>query len=545
YRKHIEKDPALERRFQPVMVDEPSVEDTVSILRGLKERFEVHHGVRISDSALVSAAVLSHRYISDRFLPDKAIDLIDESGAKIRSEIDSLPTELDEINRKIMQLEIEQEALKKEKDEASRERLERLGKELSGLREEQTVLRTQWEREKGSINYLRSLKEEIEKTRLEIENAERAYDLNKAAELRYGKLNQLEKELAEKEAGLTRDTEGKMLLKEEVGPDDIAEIISKWTGIPVSRLMEGEREKLLKLSDIMHERIVGQDEAVDAVADAVLRARSGLKDPNRPIGSFLFLGPTGVGKTELTKTLARNLFDTEENMIRIDMSEYMEKHTVARLIGAPPGYVGYDEGGQLTEAVRRKPYSVVLFDEVEKAHADVFNVLLQIMDDGRLTDSHGRTIDFKNTVIIMTSNLGSQFLLEGITPEGQLEDHVRDDVMKTVRAHFRPEFLNRIDEIVLFKPLLLDEIQRIIDLLAEHIQNRLADRKIELEISKEAKEFIAREAYDPVYGARPLRRYLQQHIETPLAREIIGGNLMDGQKVRVDLDQGGLKMTTI
>jgi ATP-dependent Clp protease ATP-binding subunit ClpB len=542
YRKHIEKDPALERRFQPVMVDEPSVEDTVSILRGLKERFEVHHGVRISDSSLVSAAVLSHRYISDRFLPDKAIDLIDESAAKIRSEIDSLPTELDEINRKIMQLEIEQEALKKEKDEASRDRLERLGKELADLKESQTTLKTQWEREKRAINSLRSLKEAIEKTRYEIENAERAYDLNKAAELKYGKLSQLEKELAEKEEELTGKTDGKTLLKEEVGPDDIAEIVSKWTGIPVSRLMEGEREKLLKLSDILHQRVIGQDEAVDAVADAVLRARSGLKDPNRPIGSFLFLGPTGVGKTELTKTLAQNLFDTEENMIRLDMSEYMEKHTVARLIGAPPGYIGYDEGGQLTESVRRKPYSVVLFDEVEKAHADVFNVLLQIMDDGRLTDSHGRTVDFKNTVIIMTSNLGSHFLLEGISPQGVLRDDVRDQVMKTVRSHFRPEFLNRIDEIVLFKPLLIEEIEKIVDLLLGHIQNRLKDRKIELEMTFQAKEFIAREAYDPVYGARPLRRYLQQNIETPLAREIISGRLLDGQKVVVDLDDGQLKI---
>ncbi len=535
YRKYIEKDPALERRFQPVMVDEPSVTDTVSILRGLKERFEVHHGVRISDSALVSAAVLSQRYISDRFLPDKAIDLIDESAAMIRSEIDSLPTELDEINRKIMQLEIEQEALKKEKDEASRERLDKLGQELAELRESQTALSTQWEKEKGSINSLRSLKEAIEKTKYEIESAERAYDLNKAAELRYGKLNQLEKELASKEEDLTRHTDGRTLLKEEVGPDDIAEIVSKWTGIPVSRLMEGEREKLLKLSDILHERVIGQDEAVDAVADAVLRARSGLKDPQRPIGSFLFLGPTGVGKTELTKTLARNLFDTEENMIRLDMSEYMEKHTVARLIGAPPGYIGYDEGGQLTEAVRRKPYSVVLFDEVEKAHADVFNVLLQIMDDGRLTDSHGRTVDFKNTVIIMTSNLGSQFLLEGITAQGLLREEARDQVMRTVRTHFRPEFLNRIDEIVLFKPLLVEEIEKIVLLLLGDIQSRLQERKIELELTMQARQFIAREAYDPVYGARPLRRYLQQKIETPLAREIISGRLMDGQQVVVDL----------
>ncbi len=542
YRKHIEKDPALERRFQPVMVDEPSVEDTISILRGLKERFEVHHGVRISDGALVSASTLSHRYISDRFLPDKAIDLIDEAAAKIRSEIDSLPTELDEINRKIMQLEIEQEALKREKDEASKERLAKLGQELADLKEEQAGLKSRWEQEKQTINSLRSLKEEIERTRHEIENAERAYDLNKAAELRYGKLNQLERELAHKESQLAGGETGEMLLKEEVGPDDVAEIVSKWTGIPVTKLMEGEREKLLKLSDILHERVIGQDEAVDAVADAVLRARSGLKDPNRPIGSFLFLGPTGVGKTELSKTLAINLFDTVENMIRLDMSEYMEKHTVARMIGAPPGYIGYDEGGQLTEAVRRKPYSVILFDEVEKAHADVFNVLLQIMDDGRLTDSHGRTVDFKNTVIIMTSNLGSHFLLEGITPDGYLKENVREQVMNTVKAHFRPEFLNRLDESVLFKPLLVEEIKQIIELLLQQVRERLKDRKIELELSEPARDFIAREAYDPVYGARPLRRYLQQHLETPLAREIIAGRLMDGQKVLIDMENNQLNI---
>ncbi len=542
YRKNIEKDPALERRFQPVMVDEPSVEDTISILRGLRERFEVHHGVRISDGSLVSASTLSHRYISDRFLPDKAIDLIDESAAKIRSEIDSLPTELDEINRKIMQLEIEQEALKREKDEASRERLEKLGQELADLKEEQARLRSRWEREKESINSLRSLKEEIERTKLDIENAERAYDLNKAAELRYGKLNQLERELAAKESAISGDGDEEMLLKEEVGPDDVAEIVSKWTGIPVTRLLEGEREKLLKLADILHERVVGQDEAVDAVADAVLRARSGLKDPNRPIGSLLFLGPTGVGKTELTKTLTLNLFDTVENMVRLDMSEYMEKHTVARMIGAPPGYVGYDEGGQLTEAVRRKPYSVILFDEVEKAHADVFNVLLQIMDDGRLTDSHGRTVDFKNTVIIMTSTLGSQYLLEGITPEGQLRDDVRDQVMNTVKGHFRPEFLNRLDEIVMFKPLLLEEIEQIIELLLQQVRNRLQDRKIGLELNDTARHFIAREAYDPVYGARPLRRYLQQNLETPLAKEIIAGRLLDGQVVTIDLENDQLSI---
>ncbi len=541
YRKNVEKDPALERRFQPVMVDEPGVEDTISILRGLKERFEVHHGVRISDSALVTSAVLSHRYITDRQLPDKAIDLIDESASKIRTEIDSLPTELDEINRKVMQLEIEQEALKKEKDEASKERLEKLGKELAELREKQSSLIAQWEKEKEGINRLRNLKEEIEKTRLEIEKAERNYDLNRAAELRYGHLNQLEQELAEKEKVYGQDHEqSEGMLKEVVGPDDVAEIISKWTGIPVSRLMEGEREKLLKLSEVLHGRVVGQDEAVDAVADAVVRARAGLKDPNRPIGSFLFFGPTGVGKTELCKTLARTLFDTEENMIRMDMSEYMEKHTVARLVGAPPGYVGYDEGGQLTESVRRKPYSVILFDEVEKAHVDVFNVLLQIMDDGRLTDSHGRTVDFKNTIIIMTSNLGSEYLLEGITDEGELKSAARDQVMNVVRGHFRPEFLNRVDEVVLFKPLLREEIKKIIGLMLEEIRQRLEERKVDIELSPEAEELIAREAYDPVYGARPLKRYLQHTIETQLARKLISGELKEGQKVTVKAEDSGL-----
>jgi ATP-dependent Clp protease ATP-binding subunit ClpB len=534
YRKNVEKDPALERRFQPVMVDEPGVEDTISILRGLKERFEVHHGVRISDASLVTAAVLSHRYITDRQLPDKAIDLIDESASKIRTEIDSLPTELDEINRKVMQLEIEQEALKKETDEASKERLEKLGKELADLKEKQSSLVAQWEKEKEGINRLRSLKEKIEKTKLEIEKAERNYDLNRAAELRYGQLNELENELAEKEKVYGQDSEkSEGMLKEVVGPDDVAEIISKWTGIPVSRLMEGEREKLLKLADVLHNRVVGQDEAVDAVADAVVRARAGLKDPNRPIGSFLFFGPTGVGKTELCKTLARTLFDTEENMIRLDMSEYMEKHTVARLIGAPPGYVGYDEGGQLTEAVRRKPYSVILFDEVEKAHMDVFNILLQIMDDGRLTDSHGRTVDFKNTIIIMTSNLGSQHLLEGISENGELRSEAREKVMNEVQVHFRPEFLNRVDEIVLFKPLLREEIKKIISLMLDEIRNRLEERKIELEMTPEAEDLVAREAYDPVYGARPLKRYLQHNIETNLARKMIGGELKDGQKVVV------------
>ncbi|GAU07988.1 ATP-dependent chaperone ClpB [Desulfoplanes formicivorans] len=540
YRKYIEKDPALERRFQPVMVDEPSVEDAVSILRGLKERFEVHHGVRISDSALVNAATLSSRYITDRQLPDKAIDLVDEAAAMIRTEIDSLPTELDEVNRKMMQLEIEREALRKETDAASKERLERLEKELAEIRERQSVLMAQWEKEKQSINGLKNLKKEIEQTRLAIDEAKRNYDLNRAAELEYGRLAQLTRQLQASEDAVVQDGEGTRLLKEEVGPDDIAQIVAKWTHIPVDKLVEGEREKLLKLGGILHQRVIGQDEAVDAVADAVLRARAGLKDPNRPIGSFMFLGPTGVGKTELSKTLARTLFDTVENMVRLDMSEYMEKHTVARLIGAPPGYVGYDEGGQLTEAVRRKPYSVVLFDEIEKAHPDVFNVLLQILDDGRLTDSHGRTVDFKNTIIIMTSNMGSTILLEGITPEGELAEGVREQVLQTLRGHFRPEFLNRVDEIVLFKPLLKDEIKKIIDLLLMGLQERLEERKIGLTLTDRARDFIATEAYDPVYGARPLHRYLQAHIETPLAKEIIGGHLLERSQVVIDSDENGL-----
>ncbi len=542
YRKYLEKDPALERRFQPVVVDEPSVEDTISILRGLKERFEVHHGVRISDSALVEATMLSNRYITDRQLPDKAIDLIDEAGAMIRTEIDSLPTELDTINRKLMQLEIEREALRKESDTSSKARLAKLEKELAELREEQSVLMAQWESEKSNINNVQKIKEEIERTRFEIEEAERNYDLNRAAELKYSKLLNLEQQL-EQAARVENEPakeSGTRLLKEEVGPDDIAEIISRWTGIPVSRLLEGEREKLLKLSEQLHERVIGQDEAVVAVSDAVLRARAGLKDPSRPIGSFIFLGPTGVGKTELCKTLACALFDTEDNMIRLDMSEYMEKHTVAKLIGAPPGYVGYDEGGQLTEAVRRKPYSVVLFDEIEKAHPDIFNSLLQILDDGRLTDSHGRTVDFKNTIIIMTSNIGAQHMIEGITPEGEFKERVHENVFADLRQHFRPEFLNRVDEIVLFKPLLSDQIKQIIDLRLSGLRSRLDERKISIVLSDEAKNFIAKAAYDPIYGARPLLRYLQHHIETPLAKEIISGNLRDGQELLIDVDEGGL-----
>jgi ATP-dependent Clp protease ATP-binding subunit ClpB len=533
YRKNIEKDPALERRFQPVMVTEPTMEDTISILRGLRERFEVHHGVRINDSALVTAATLSDRYITDRNLPDKAIDLIDEAAAMIRTEIDSLPTELDEINRRIMQLEIEREALRRETDKASKERLDNLEKELAEAKENQSQLMAQWEKEKNSIKSMQQLKEELEKTRLEIEEAERNYDLNRVAELRYGKLADLERQIKEKEE-VPEKGEKPQLLKEEVGPDDVAEIISRWTGIPLSKLLEGEKEKLLRLPRVLHQRVVGQDEAVEAVADAVLRARAGLKDPNRPIGSFIFLGPTGVGKTELCKTLAESLFDSEENMIRLDMSEYMEKHTVARMIGAPPGYIGYEEGGQLTEAVRRKPYAVILLDEIEKAHADVFNILLQILDDGRLTDSHGRVVDFKNTIIIMTSNLGSQFLLEGITERGELKDEARDQVMSTLRSQFRPEFLNRVDEVVMFTPLLQEQIKQVIDLLMQRLEGRLAERKIGVRLSDEAKDFIAREAYDPVYGARPLRRYLQTHIESPLAKKLIGGELMDGQQILVD-----------
>ncbi len=540
YRRYIEKDPALERRFQPVMVEEPSVEDAVSILRGLKERFEVHHGVRISDSAIVEAAVLSSRYISDRQLPDKAIDLIDEAAAHIRTEIDSLPSELDEVNRKIMQLEIEREALRREVDAASRERLENLEDELNDLKNEQAGLQTQWELEKGSIEGVRHLKEELEQTRREIEEAERNYDLNRAAELKYSKLLDLEGKLAEAEKGSDSSLVGRRLLKEEVGPDDVAEIVSRWTGIPVSRLLETEREKLLRLPELLHNRVIGQNEAVEAVAEAVLRARAGLSDPKRPIGSFIFLGPTGVGKTELCKALAESLFDTEDNMVRLDMSEYMEKHAVARLIGAPPGYVGYEEGGQLTEAVRRKPYCVILFDEVEKAHPDVFNMLLQILDDGRLTDSQGHTVDFRNTIIIMTSNLASPLILEGISKEGAMPEELREKVLTELRRHFRPEFLNRVDETVVFTPLGLSQIKGIVSLLMAQLQKRLDERKITLILSDEAQDFIAGAAYDPTYGARPLRRYLQQHLETPLARKLISGELADGVKVRVDAAEGEL-----
>ena len=543
HRKHIEKDAALERRFQPVVVDVPSVEDTISILRGLKERFEVHHGVRILDAALVSSAVLSDRYISDRFLPDKAIDLMDEACATIRTEIDSMPAELDEITRKVMRLEIEETALKKEKDKASKERRETLKKELADLRADSDAMKVQWENEKGSIDRVRGLRESLELARQEAEKAEREYDLERVAKLRHGSIPDIEKQLKEAEVAMEHREAG-TLLREEVTEEEIAEVIARWVGIPVTKLMEGEREKLLKLDEVLHERVIGQDEAVQAVADAVLRARAGIKNPNRPIGSFLFLGPTGVGKTELARTLAWELFDSEANMVRIDMSEYMEKHTVSRLVGAPPGYVGFEEGGQLTEAVRRKPYCVLLLDEIEKAHVDVFNVLLQILEDGRLTDSHGRTVSFKNTIIIMTSNIGSTHLLEGIDSSGHISEGARADVMKALRSHFRPEFLNRVDETVLFKPLSLEEITDVVELLAKELKERLLQQGIRLEIDKEAEAFIAKEGYDPVYGARPLKRFIQQHLETPLARMIISGQLSEGSNVEVVEKTGTLGFST-
>ncbi len=526
YRRHLEKDAALERRFQPVLVDQPSVEDAISILRGLRERFEVHHGVRIQDNALVSAVVLSNRYISDRFLPDKAIDLVDEACAMIRTEMDTMPAGLDELTRRVLQLEIEEAALKKEKDEASRRRLETLRKELADLREQAGALRARWEGEKKAVGKVRKVREEIERVKLEMERAERAYDLNQLAELRHGRLPQLERELA----ALEKKGSERALLKEEVSQEEIAEVVAKWTGIPVTRLMEGEKDKLLRLDEVLHQRVIGQDEAVQLVAEAILRARSGIKDPRRPIGSFLFLGPTGVGKTELAKTLAESLFDSEAALIRIDMSEYMEKHAVSRLLGAPPGYVGYDEGGQLTEAVRRKPYSVILFDEVEKAHPDVFNVLLQVLDDGRITDAQGRTVDFKNTVIIMTSNLGNRFLLEGVTGD-TIPESVRESVMTEVRRAFRPEFLNRIDETILFKPLTLDEITKIVDLLLADLNRRLADRRVTVKLDAKAKEWAAEKGYDPVYGARPLKRFLQRQLETRLARALIAGEVAENSTV--------------
>jgi len=540
YRRHVEKDAALERRFQPIVVDEPTVEDTISILRGLRERFEVHHGVRIQDAALVAAATLSHRYITDRFLPDKAIDLVDEACAVIRTEIDSMPQELDQITRRVMQLEIEEAALQKESDAASRERLEALRRELGDLRAQADAMTAQWEAERQAIKRLQALREEIEQVRREIDEAERSYDLNRAAELRYGRLQELERQLRSEEARLEEKRSHDALLREEVTEDEVAEVVARWTGIPVARLMEGEREKLLRLDEVLHERVVGQDEAVRLVADAVIRARAGIKDPRRPIGSFIFLGPTGVGKTELSRALAQALFDSEDNIVRLDMSEYQERHTVSRLMGAPPGYVGYEEGGQLTEAVRRKPYSVVLFDEIEKAHADVFNTLLQILDDGRLTDAQGRTVDFRNTVIIMTSNIGSLHLLEGIDDRGEIPEDARDRVMAELRAGFRPEFLNRVDEIVLFKPLTLQEIERIVDLQFAGIRSRLADRRLTLEVTEAARALIAREGYDPVYGARPLRRFIQREVETRIARALIGGDIRDGATVTVDAEDDEL-----
>ncbi|NLY71187.1 MAG: ATP-dependent chaperone ClpB [Clostridiales bacterium] len=534
YRKYIEKDAALERRFQKILIDQPSVEDTISILRGLKERFEIHHGVRITDNALIACATLSDRYISDRFLPDKAIDLMDEAASMIRTEIDSMPAELDEISRKIMQLEIEKQALSKETDEASQARLENIKNELSDLKEERDVMYAQWENEKKLITEHKATKQEIEDVKLQIEKAERQYDLEKLAQLKYGTLPELEKKLEELNASIDKSKENR-LLKEEVTEEEIAAVVSKWTGIPVNRLVESERDKLLRLPELLHKRVIGQDEAVRSVSEAVLRARAGLKDLNRPIGSFIFLGPTGVGKTELAKALSETLFDSEKNMIRIDMSEYMEKHSVSRLIGAPPGYVGYDEGGQLTEAVRRRPYSVILFDEIEKAHPDVFNILLQLLDDGRLTDNQGRTVDFKNCIIIMTSNIGSAYLIENITSDGVITNETREFIENEMKKYFRPEFLNRIDDIVIFSPLTEEQIIKIIDLSMEDIQKRLAERNITVTLTNSTKRFIAAEAYTPMYGARPVKRYLQKHIETEIAAKIIRGEIKDGETITIDI----------
>lgn len=542
YRKYIETDPALERRFQPVMVAEPTVEDTISILRGLKERYEVYHGVKIHDSALISAAVLSNRYISDRFLPDKAIDLVDEACAMIKTEMNSMPTELDEISRKIMQLEIEEAALKKETDQLSAEHLHEIQEELSKLRATFSEGKAKWESEKEGIDKVAKLREQIEATNAEIERAQNMYDLQKAAELKYGKLPGLQKELEEAEKNEQND-EGNTLLRNSVGEEEIAKIVSRWSGVPVSKLMEGERDKLLHLDDILHHRVIGQDAAVSKVADAILRSRAGIKDPRRPIGSFLFLGPTGVGKTELAKALAEALFDDEHNMIRIDMSEYMEKYSVSRLIGAPPGYVGYDEGGQLTEAVRRRPYSVILFDEVEKAHPDVFNVLLQVLDDGRVTDSKGRTVDFKNTVIIMTSNLGSDIILDGIGEDGEINEQAREGVNALLRRTFRPEFLNRLDEIVFYKPLTKDDIGKIVELLFKDLEKRLADKHIRLTIDESAKNYIIDTAYSPIYGARPIKRFIQSEAETIIARKLIADNPAPGTEFCLAADENGLMVT--
>ena len=539
YRQYIEKDPALERRFQPVMVDEPTVEDTISILRGLKERYEIYHGVKISDNSLIAAATLSHRYISDRFLPDKAIDLIDEACAMIKTEMESMPTELDEVSRKIMQLEIEETALSKEKDEISKERLADIQKEKAELKTKFDSMKAKWENEKQAIGKVQKLREEIDQVNSQIEKAERDYELNKAAELKYGKLPELQKQLKEEEE-LAEKNKETGLLRNKVTEDEITKIISKWTGIPVAKLMEGEREKILHLPDILHKRVIGQDEAVEKVSEAIMRSRAGIGDPKRPIGSFLFLGPTGVGKTELAKALAESLFDDEHNIVRIDMSEYMEKYSVSRLIGAPPGYVGYEEGGQLTEAVRRKPYSVVLFDEIEKAHPDVFNILLQVLDDGRITDSQGRTVDFKNTIIILTSNLGSNYILEGITENGEITEEAKEQVNNLLKQSFRPEFLNRLDEIVFYKPLQKKEISRILDLLIVDLEKRLEDKHIKLEVSDSAKEYLIDNGYDEVYGARPLKRFVQKKLETLIAKEILTEKILPNTTVSVDLKDNEL-----
>jgi ATP-dependent Clp protease ATP-binding subunit ClpB len=538
YRKHIEKDAALERRLQPVFIDEPAVDDGVSILRGLRERLEVFHGVKISDAALVAAVVLSHRYISERFLPDKAIDLVDEACAMLRTEIDSMPAELDELTRRVMRLEIEEAALAKEDDAVSQARLADLRKELADQRAQAGAMRAQWEAERHALRRVQDLRAELERVRQDADQAERSYDLNLAAELRLGKVPELERRLTAEEETLAE--KGEHLLREVVTEEEIAQIVSRWTGIPVSRLEEGEREKLLQLDNVLHQRVIGQDEAVDAVADAIIRARSGIKDPRQPIGSFLFLGPTGVGKTQLARSLAAALFDTEDNMVRIDMSEYQERHTVSRLVGAPPGYVGYEEGGQLTEAVRRKAYSVVLFDEIEKAHPDVFNALLQVLDDGRLTDAQGRTVDFRNTVIIMTSNIGSEYLIDGVTPDGEIKPAARDRVMAALRGHFPPEFLNRIDDIVLFKPLTLAEVEQIVDLMTDGLRQRLADRSITLELTEDARRLIADRGFDPVYGARPLRRFIARDVETRIGRALISGDAREGAEIEVDAADGDI-----
>ena len=541
YAKYIEKDPALERRFQPVMVNEPTVEDTISILRGLKERYEVFHGVKIQDQALIAAATLSNRYITDRFLPDKAIDLVDEACAMIRSEMDSMPAEMDELNRKIMRHEIEEAALKKETDTLSQEHLADIQKELADMRAQFSEMKAKWENEKSAIGKVQKLREEIEQLNAEMEKAEREYDLNRAAEIKYGRLPQLRKELEEEER--TAEEGKRTLLRDRVTEEEIAKIVARWTGIPVSKLMEGEREKLLHLEDILHQRVIGQDEAVTKVTEAILRSRAGIQDPNRPIGSFLFLGPTGVGKTELAKALAQVLFDDERNMVRIDMTEYMEKYSVSRLIGAPPGYVGYEEGGQLTEAVRKKPYSVVLFDEIEKAHPDVFNILLQVLDDGRITDSQGRTVDFKNTIIILTSNLGSQYILEGIQ-DGRITDEAREKVEALLKTQFRPEFLNRIDEIVFYKPLMKNEIDRIVDLQIADLRRRLKEKQLDVELTDSARSYIVDAGYDPVYGARPLKRFIQSKVETLIARKILSEDLHHGSVLTVDYDGHDLFVTT-